>query len=221
MQTFGPQWSPDGQTIAVHVLNPGEPGKIALVPAGGGAARILFERDPVQDDDQQWSPDGSSLMFGRVWLDKNEQRTGSSVCILNLRTGQISKVPGSENIGPAAWSPNGRYVIAQSEDLRKLMLFDFRTGAWKTIASGELIWFPHWSHDSASVIYQDAMSGEEQPIYRLQIATGESEKIATRRDTLRPDITQYRLVGLTPDDDPVIVLIRRDSDVYALNVYLP
>ncbi|MGH9521061.1 MAG: winged helix-turn-helix domain-containing protein, partial [Terriglobales bacterium] len=195
MQTFGPEWSPDGRTIAVHVLNPGKTGKIALVPAGGGTARILFEGDQVQDDDQRWSPDGSSLMFGRVWLDKNEQSTGSSICILDLRTGNISKVPGSKNIGPAAWSPNGRYVVAQSADLRKLMLFDFHTGVWKTIASGELIWFPHWSHDSESVIYQDAMSGEEQPIYRLHIATGKSQKIATRADTLRPDITKYRLVG--------------------------
>jgi hypothetical protein len=112
-------------------------------------------------------------------------------------------------------------VVAQSHDFDSLMLFDFRSGKWSKIASGSYIHFPQWSHDGRYVFYQDLRTSEDQPIYRLEIASRRVEKVAGREQILPDDFSNYRLVALTPDDQPVISLIRYDSDVYALDLDLP
>ena len=220
-QTFGPTWSPDGKKIAVHVLFPGKPGKVEIVPADGGTPQVLFANENTQEDSQNWSPDGQALLVGRDWLDEHGTARSSSYWIVDLSSGKTTKVPGSDNIGSVSWSPNGRYLAAQSEDFRKLMLFDFQTARWKTVATGALIWRPLWSQDSRSLLYQDARDGEQQPIYRLTIASGKVEKVTSRSAILEPNLSSYSLVGITADNMPIVTLLRRNSDVYALDVKLP
>jgi hypothetical protein len=46
-----------------------------------------------------------------------ERTTGRLVIhILNLKTHQVSDVPGSEGLWTARWSPDGRYIAALMED---------------------------------------------------------------------------------------------------------
>ena len=51
------------------------------------------------------------------------------------------------------WSPDGRYVVAVTVDLRKLMLFDFRAQKWSELVNGSLLFWPEWSADSKYVFY--------------------------------------------------------------------
>jgi dipeptidyl aminopeptidase/acylaminoacyl peptidase len=64
----GPEWSPDGKWIAY--LQGGEPkywaythNRIAVIPAAGGAARVLTETLDRPASQPHWSPDGKSIHF--------------------------------------------------------------------------------------------------------------------------------------------------------------
>jgi DNA-binding winged helix-turn-helix (wHTH) protein/Tol biopolymer transport system component len=218
LQAFAFAWAPDGKRLAFHALPPGKPGKICLISAEGGTPQTLLAREPTGEDVPNWSPDGNTLMFQRTWLDQAGATTRAAICMLDLATQRVTELTGSEDLGPPSWSPDGRYVAAQSDDFHKLMLFDFRSQKWTQLAQGAFINSPQWSQDSRSVIYQDAAAGDEQPIYRISVPAGQPEKLATRRQVLRADVNRFRLVSLDPHDQPVAVLIRRNADVYALDL---
>ncbi len=218
MQAFGGAWSPDASQIAFHALWPGKPGKICIVPADSGAVRVLLGDSSTAEDVPNWSPDGDRLMFGQNrWSATGEN--GRTV-ILDLRTNQLSVLPGSTAMGPPAWSPDGHYVAAQSGDFRKLMLFDFNTNAWTEIAQGGFINAPQWSHDGRSIVYQDLAKGEELPVYRISRQTWRQSKIADRSSFLRPDVSRFSLVALTPDDAPLVVIAHSTADVYGIDISL-
>jgi len=192
-----------------------------LVGSDGGRLEVLFENESTGEDVPNWSPDGNTLMFARSFLDKDGNTIATSICTLDMKTRQVSKLPGSDDMGPPVWSPNGRYVAAQSGDFRKLMLFDFQSQKWRELAGGGFVHNPRWTRDSKFVYYQDTLSGEEQPIYRVDVAGGKAEEVASRKQLLRADVSQYRLATLNPNDDPVAFIIRRNADVYALDLDLP
>jgi len=221
MQAFSSNWSPDGKRLAFHALPPGKPGKICLIPPESGTPEILLADESTGEDVPNWSPDGGALMFARTWLDKNGHATAYAICTLDLKTHQITKLPGSEDKGPPSWSPDGRYVAAQSDDFSKLMLFDFRTEKWTEIARAGRVNAPQWSGDSRSIIYQDTAAGEDQPIYRVSVPGGKIEEIASRKQLLRGDVSRYSLVALDHEGEPVAVVIRNNADIYALDVDLP
>ncbi|HEV2348784.1 MAG TPA: winged helix-turn-helix domain-containing protein [Terriglobia bacterium] len=221
MQVFGSIWSPDGTRLVFHALRPSKPGKLCLIPAGGGQPEVLFSNDSTSEDVPNWSRDGQTLMFARTWLDKDGNATESAICMFDFKNNQVVKLRGSEDMGPPAWSPDGRYVAAQSDDFKSLMLFDFNTQKWRVIAHAGLVNAPQWTHDSKSIIYQDSAAGEDQPIYRVSVAGGRIEEIASRKQLLRGDVSRYALVGLDPNDDPVAVVIQKNADVYALDLSFP
>jgi len=221
IQVYDAAWSPDDKRLAFHELEPGKSGKIGLVGADGGTPEILFENEPTGENVPNWSPDGNALMFERTQLDKNGNTIATSICTLDMKTKQVSQLPGSDDMGPPSWSPDGRYVAAQSGDFHKLMLFDFHSQKWRELASGGFINNPNWSHDGKFIYYQDTLAGEEQPIYRVPVAGGKVEEVASRKQLLRADVSSYRLATLDPNDDLVAVVLRRNADVYALDLDLP
>ena len=62
-----PRWSPDGAWIAIHTKGPKNAGilqsKLAVVPAAGGAARVLAADFVYEPGVPIWAPDGKSLLF--------------------------------------------------------------------------------------------------------------------------------------------------------------
>lgn len=59
-----PVWSPDGERIAYHTADPGDP--IFVADANGGNARKLFSQEPwAHCHHLSWSPDGRFLYFVR------------------------------------------------------------------------------------------------------------------------------------------------------------
>jgi DNA-binding winged helix-turn-helix (wHTH) protein/Tol biopolymer transport system component len=216
MQAFGGVWSPDGRQFAFHMLAPGKPGKICLLPADGGEPRVLLAGESTGEDSPTWSPDGGTLLFARYWLDKNGVTTSGAICRFDLRTGQAVALPGTENLGPPSASPDGRYIAAQSDDFHHLMLFDSHTGKWSEIAHGSFIHAPQWTRDSRSIFYQDRSAGEEQPVYRVTLPGLEVERVAGRRQFLRADVARFALAAMTPDDEPVAAVIHSNADIYSL-----
>jgi serine/threonine protein kinase len=97
MSVMQARWSPDGTRIAFMGRKPGEPFSVYVIPARGGSAE-----QPVPGDhlgaDPNWSPDGNLLLFGRYAAEVAPGASTLDLKIVDLRTHEISKVPGSEEL---------------------------------------------------------------------------------------------------------------------------
>jgi len=55
---------------------------------------------------------------------------------LDLRTRAVFVVAGSNDLWARKWSPDGRFLAAETLDSKTLKLYDFHTGNWTGLASG-------------------------------------------------------------------------------------
>jgi len=219
-----PRWSPDGKQIAFVAGD--SPGDICLISAEGGEPRRLLP-DRTNGGAPDWSPDGASIVFGPQPAFPQTPSAGlesklaaPSIQILDLKTGKISALPDSEGLYWPRWSANGRYVACLSIDTHRLMMFDVEAQKWTKLASGETLHNPLWSRDGKMIYFQD-LGGQGQPIYRVAITTGNSERVAGSDALRRADIVYSAFTGLTPHDSPVALLVHGLYDIYALDLTLP
>jgi DNA-binding winged helix-turn-helix (wHTH) protein/Tol biopolymer transport system component len=210
--------SPDGRKIAF--------GAWTGAPAGGGLYLLPVEADgkpeqllTVKDGGLVgWSADGASLFFWRI-SDSGAPELG--LYVLDLKTRHASLLPGSLGLHHGSVSPDGRYVAALRPDGKTLVLFDLRTDQQTVLAHGAAIAQPYWSRDGRTVIFQDIFQGTDQPIYRVRIDDRKVERVTNFAQPFAADVTGYRLTGVAPDSQVLAVLIRSNSDLYALDVDFP
>jgi Tol biopolymer transport system component len=101
-----PQWSPDGDTIAVIDANQ----DICLYPSAGGARRCLNVQPASQP---VWSPDGRSIAYIDDPVNAGLQ---ADVAVLNIETGEITRVTThSMNDADPRWSPDGAWLAFVSD----------------------------------------------------------------------------------------------------------
>src|SRR5580693_5798524 len=111
MQAHMPRWSPDGTQIAFIASRPGKPWKVFVISGGGGTPREVAAGEHNQGD-PTWMPDSDSIVFAGVpWLEY-ATTSGPNIHMVDLKTSQVSDVPGSENLFSPRVSPDGRYVAA-------------------------------------------------------------------------------------------------------------
>jgi hypothetical protein len=124
--------------------------RVYVISADGGRPRQVATEagGDYEEYDANWSPDGQSLIFSRP---------GVGIERVNLRTNEMSLVPGSEQFVSTRWSPSGRYLDALTADWQTLMLFDFSTGKWTKFAQGPANWHS-WSHGEKYIYFDDAWS---------------------------------------------------------------
>jgi DNA-binding winged helix-turn-helix (wHTH) protein/Tol biopolymer transport system component len=211
MLVLGPflNWSPDATQIAFPAKRPGGPWKIYLISRDGGSPEQLVS-DDQNEADPDWSPDGSSVMFGRMPDYMAEPSVPKAIHIVDLKTRAVSKVPGSDGLFSPHWSPDGRYIAAQPLKQGKLFLFDFATGKWRVLADR---WAhnPMWSRDGRYVYAQDS-SG----IWRVRVSDGDIEQLTGAGD-LKRRVLGLQLTSLAPDDSPIGVAYHGNTDIYAFD----
>ncbi|HKF20348.1 MAG TPA: winged helix-turn-helix domain-containing protein [Candidatus Angelobacter sp.] len=220
MDAYHSTWSPDGKGIIFGGRLPGQPGRLYRISRDGGKPEVLTEADAT-DGEPSWSPDGRSIIFQR-WIRNETGTRHSAIYVLELSTHQTRMLAGTQDFDGVHLSPDGRYAAASDETHEKVMLFDLKSQQWSELADGPAYgWGIRWSSDSLYVYYQLAAQGEEQPIFRVRVSDRKVEQITSARQILRADVLGYTLTGLTPDGSPVASLVRRNSDVYALELDLP
>jgi eukaryotic-like serine/threonine-protein kinase len=210
-----PRWSPDAKQIAFLDLEPSKHALVYLVPAAGGVPRQLAAAHflLVRLD---WSPDGTSIIFDDAVGLSGTQRAIHS---LDLKTLKLSTVLDSSQMLWPALSPDGRYLVAASQDGQHLMLFDFAARNWSELASVN-IGFTQWSGDGKSV-YFDTGSSTDPAIYRVRLADHKLERVASLKDFRRVVTPWISWSGLTPDGSPLLMRDIGTQEVYALDFEAP
>jgi eukaryotic-like serine/threonine-protein kinase len=214
MQAYLPRWSPDDKQLAFFGHPPGEPWQIYVVPAEGGAPELIY-RSRTNLADPSWSPDGKSLAFGENSL--NNQ--GSAVYVLDLKTRNASKLPGSDGLFSPRWSPDGRYVAAIPLDSLKLMLFDLTTQKWTELAK-IFVAYPTWSRDGR-YLYFDGILNNQEGYFRLQVSDRKLESIVSLKGFQAAGGAFGNWTGLSPDGSPLFVRDASIQEIYALDWETP
>ena len=215
LYALNPRWSPDGKEIAFWASQPGKGSSIYLVSADGGTPVELAPNAPANQSDPVWSPDGGSIAFGVGW-GRPEQ---AAIHVLNRKTGQISKIPGSEAMFSPRWSPDGRHLVAMPTSQESLMLFDFSTQKWSVLASVSRAGYPCWSRDSQYVYF--LLGRAEKPgVMRVKATDRKIDQVASLVGFQQTGHYGFWL-GLAPDDSPLLLKDTGTQEIVALDWHAP
>jgi serine/threonine protein kinase/Tol biopolymer transport system component len=219
MVAWLPRWSPDGSQIAFFGGTALESARVYVVRAAGGPPRRATT-SPYSEFDPTWSPDGRRLALGNVAGDMGGTNSTNAIQVLDLGSGLLSTLAGSEGLYSPRWSPDGRYIAALSLDSKRLVLFDVTAQKWRDLVPhGESIGWPAWLPDSKVVQYSEG----EGDVRRIRIADGQVQ-VLTTTNNLHLALDPFFLgvwQGATPDGAPLVLLDVGTHDIYALDWEAP
>ena len=217
-----PRWSPDRTRIAFAGLLPGGHWQIYVVPAEGGEPHLFApsERDQL---DPTWSPDGDSLIFGVGAYYPNPQ-----ISSVDLRTGRVTIIPGSEGLWSPRLSPDGRFIVAfDAPSQLKLFLLDQKTQKRSELferQTADMGWLS-WTRDSKFVYVfvgvTDAVDKLSVVLYRIHIADRDVRQVAVFQLPRGMTGNWYSWLGIAPDGSPMSLEDLNVQEIYALDVDLP
>lgn len=212
LQVFMMHWSADDRHLALMAMEPGKTWQLYTIDADGGQLKTLLNEDR-NEADPDWSPDGKHIVFGRLPDLMAKEQGGKAISVLDVATGAVETLPGSDGLISPRWSPDGRYIAALSLDQTRLMLFDTSNKTWRELAR-QSIADPVWSHDGTAIFFHDfAQDGE--PIYKLTIAGNHLQRIADLRNLRSGDFADYRFAGLAPGDIPLVNARMSTANIYS------
>jgi serine/threonine protein kinase/Tol biopolymer transport system component len=208
------RWSPDGRQIA-YVSSPlGQPDRLLLVGKDGGSPRVLYQSSSVRHP--SWRSDGSALVFAEA-TDVTEK---AEIKMVDLKSGQVSTLPGSTGLALPIVSPDGRFVASGTADGKKLKLYDFSTRAWQEFVPPAGVGGTEWSTDSRYLYFDNGLS-TDPAVYRLRIADHKVGQVASLKNLRRALWGNLPWFGLTPNGDPLLMRDVGSQEVYALDFEEP
>ena len=209
-----PRWAPDGKNILFFEFGAAanKPARMYEISPDGGTPRQVLPNDANQQLDPNWSPDGSKIIFGG-----ESNNPSSTIRILDISSGTVSELTGSQGLYSPRWSPDGRHIAAFAGDSSKLMVFDTQTQKWSELASGSLSWL-NWSHDGQYVYLLDFQG--RSAVVRIRMSDHRPEQVLDLK-TFSATGRYGAALALTPDDQPILLRDAGSQDVYSVDWLAP
>jgi serine/threonine protein kinase/Tol biopolymer transport system component len=167
-----PTWSPDSRWIAYSDWR-----ELYRVSVDGGTPEKLTS-EGFQEVLPSWSPDGKAIYFNDYPIAGHFR-----IRMLDLATGKVSTMPGSDGYYAPQWSPDGQYLAAIQNPPKSLAVYSAQTKQWTRLKVFEHEWgFFVWAPDSKSIYVMrgpaEVATGEPTGIYRLTVPEGKWELFA-------------------------------------------
>lgn len=215
LQVINPAWSPDGKEISFAGMRPGEPWRVYVVGVEGGAVRPVLPEDHNQLCGF-WSADGNSLFISYVYYLESKRQ---GVVVIDLRTHETKRLPGSEGVWEAKTSRDGRYLVARTLDSHAVMLCDLKTGKWSELAHSDVGFLTGWSKDDRFVYFK--LLGNHGAVMRVEVATRKVEQVVSLANIKNTGYAGGLWIGLAPGDWPLFLRDTGTQEIYALDWKAP
>jgi DNA-binding winged helix-turn-helix (wHTH) protein/Tol biopolymer transport system component len=215
---FAPHWSPDQkQILFTGFLIDSQP-RLYVVSADGGSPKpVLPSNNKWASVSGDWRTDGRQIV-----LDVQEVESGREpdIRILDLETNKLTKLLGSDGLIEPRWSADGRYIAALSPKTKQVWLYDCKLNKWSVLAEANFPSALRWSPGGDALYFQDVDEVEES-IFRVPMATRETERVLGLGDLLSLGAARGIFTGLSPDGSVYVTVDHGDVDVYAVDLKLP
>jgi len=208
---FLPRWSPDGTQILFTASTSQDRSEIHVVSSEGGGLRRLLPGSPDPQFDPNWSPDGRKIVFSTGSGGGVDQ---GDIRILDLRSHEITTLPGSKSLFSPRWSPDGKFIAALSFDSRSLRIFNIESWQWSVRYVGGVGW-PSWSRDSQFVYFAGIQ--DHPTVSRVSVSGKGPELVVDLKDFHSTGLFGLWL-GLDPTDAPLLLRDIGSDDIYALTL---
>lgn len=186
-------WSPDGQSLAV-----GSQEAVWIVPAEGGAARLIATLTTGTLQRIDWSPDGGRLLYE---VSRQDDARVTEVFVVNVDgPSPALLVSTPEGVAGARWSPDGEVIAFQRNEgpVTEVWLIDVDGSNERRLATfeGEHFGLPQlsWSPDATSL----ALVHGQNDVWVISIPSGEKLLAATNVGNC-----SMSLVGWSPDSEMI------------------
>jgi Tol biopolymer transport system component len=212
VRAINPRFSPDGSLVTFYGAEPGKPTRLYLVPFSGGPVREVShgEAGSGGDADGSWSPDGASLVFASNSDDQVRQHL--PLRLLDLHSGRVSALPGSEGLWSPRWSWDGRLIAALGSPVHELWLYDVQTHARRRLAAMGA-GFPNWSPDGRFVYFEDNAMTQW---YRVDAGSARTERLASLGSIAMAG-PSLGWIGLTPEGSLLATRAAGSTEIYRLD----
>jgi DNA-binding winged helix-turn-helix (wHTH) protein/Tol biopolymer transport system component len=211
---FAPHWSPDQKQILFTGFLLDKQPRLYVVSAQGGSPKTVLPMDnrwaSVSGD---WRTDGRQIV-----LDVQDTATGgeSTIRILDLESGNLAAISGSEGLIEPRWSADGRYIAALNPKKKQILLYDCKLLKWTVLAEANFPSTLRWSPGGDALYFQDTDEVEES-VFRVPMATREPERVTRFGDLLSSGAARCIFTGLSPDGSVYVTVDHGDVDVYAID----
>ena len=202
-----PSISSDGKSVLFLSQEAGGLIKVHTVSINGGPSQDLG----VEVGRVDWC--GSSIIFAEGPVEQDRIR------MFDPKTSTGAILPESDGLFLPRCSPDGRYIVAATQDQQKLKLYEKSTHQWTDLVAQD-IGYPQWSSDS-NYVYFDNGLGADPAIYRVRIADRKVERIADIRNFNRVVQAWVSWMGLTPQGSPLLMRETGSQEIYALDLEVP
>jgi Tol biopolymer transport system component/predicted Ser/Thr protein kinase len=180
----GVEWSPDGARVLFSAFSDITSGRLMVVPATGGRA-LPVDQNADDSRDGVWSPDGTQIAYRRRIGGEHQIVTvgvGTSAAPAVLKRWSVQDAADRAR-APAAWSPDGRWILTRSGPSVFLMAAD---GSHERPLPAAIAPFgrarPIFSRDGREVLMlrRDASApGRPLRLFAVNVASGAERVIVT------------------------------------------